>query len=513
MTPQPHPIPVLDAGEAASWDERASTAQIPSRVLMEAAGRATAAVIGQALPRALGRGVLVVAGHGNNGGDAWVTGRALRAAGATVWAVETDKARSPDCDANRHLALDAGVELLSAKAEWPPAGVLIDGLLGTGAAGAPRGVIAELATKISRHGGAVVAIDGPTGLDLSTGQPHGPVRAILTVTFGGARRGHLLAREWCGEIVIVDIGFPAPDPRWPVLFHDGTARVSLPSIDVPMHKGDRGRVLIIGGDRTMAGAALHAASAAFGAGAGLVRIAGSEPTVRAAQASLPDALTLVTELGPKLEAELVQAIEWADALVLGPGLGRGREREAYVSAVMASCADPVVIDADALHAGNAIMAGSAPRVLTPHPGEFRAAFPDLADRAEGDRFAAAAEAGARSHATVLLKGVPTIIARPDGAAVTVVPAGNPALATGGSGDLLAGFIGAFLARGLEPHVAAALGAHTLGRAAELAAAEHGVRATRPADVLAALPSLWRSLNEPPLVEPPVLLRLPMPAVG
>jgi NAD(P)H-hydrate epimerase len=506
-------IPVLDAAQSAAWDECARTkAQIPGRVLMDAAGRAVAQVIGRALPHALERGVLVVAGHGNNGGDGWVVGRALHAVGCPVWGVETDHHRSPDCEANRRLALESGVALVSSNDPWPTAGVIVDALLGTGASGSPRGVIGNLAQRTAEHPAPVVAIDGPTGLDLSTGEAHGPVRAVLTVTFGGARRGHLLAREWCGEIVIADIGFPVPDPAWPLLFHDNDARQLLPPIRVTMHKGDRGRVLIVGGDEGMAGAALHAVSAAFAAGAGLVRLAGREATVRAAQASLPDALTLVTGLDRELEPALREALEWADAVVLGPGLGRGDARSAFVAAVIAACETPMVIDADALHAREALGQGTAARVLTPHPGEFQAAFPGLADRL-ADRFGAPEAAARESGTTVLLKGVPTVIARPDGGPSQVVASGNPALATGGSGDLLSGFIGSYLARGLDPPQAAALGAHTLGRGAEIAASEHGVRSTRPADVLAALPELWRLLDAPPAIRPPILLELPPPAVG
>ncbi len=513
MTLMP-PIPVLNAAQAAAWDERARTdAQIPSRVLMESAGRAVADVLARALPHGVERGVLVVAGHGNNGGDGWVAARALMTAGASVWAVEADHKRTPDCEANRRLALDAGVALLDPSDAWPATGLVLDALLGTGASGPPRGAIGDLATRMAAHRAPIVAVDGPTGLDLSTGAMHGPCRAVLTVTFGGVRRGHLLARDWCGEVVVVDIGFPAPQAEWPRMMHDGVARSVLPRMRANMHKGDRGRVLIVGGDEGMAGAALHAASAAFAAGAGLVRIAATESTVRAAQASMPDALTLVTRLAAPLERELVEAIAWADAVILGPGLGRGEARTALVGTVLSEIRKPVVVDADALHAGPALAtAAKSPRVLTPHPGEFLAAFPSLADGLSADRFAAAQGAAREGGATVLLKGVPTVVAVTGNQPSWVVAAGNPALATGGSGDLLSGFIGTYLARGVEAHDAAALGALTLGRGAELAAAEHGVRSTRPADVLAALPSWWRMLEEPMTVRPPVLLALPAVAL-
>jgi NAD(P)H-hydrate epimerase len=513
-------IPVLNAEQSARWDDLARTvAHVPTRVLMEAAGRAVAAVAAREYTSAVRQGVIVVAGHGNNGGDGWVAARALAAAGARVWAAEEVRARSADCEANRALAIADGVEMLDPSASWPPAGVVIDALLGTGATGAPRGAIAELARRVAAHPGPVVAIDGPTGLDLSSGTAHGPVRATLTVTFGGVRRGHLIARDWCGRVVVADIGLPAPDASWPVLLNDVAAGRLLPRFQVDMHKGSRGRVLVLGGDVGMAGAALHAASGAFAAGSGLVKIAAAGPSVEAAQALLPDALTVRTSLGSKLEAEVVESLEWADTLVLGPGLGRTAARRAFVNRVLERAKVPVVLDADALQIGlDVLRMGKVPRVLTPHQGEFRVTFPDLTGLLAKDRFAAAEAAAATARfdgeagaVAVLLKGVPTIVASA-GRPTAVVATGNPALATGGSGDLLSGFIGAYLARGLEPRDAAALGAFTLGRGAEIAARRHTVRATRPADVLAALPELWRQLAEPPAIRPPVLLELEPPAL-
>ncbi len=474
---------------------------------METAGRAVASVIASAYPDELRRGVLVAAGPGNNGGDGWVAARALHAAGAAVVVAESARARTPDCDANRALALSQGVDVLTPGVPWPAVGIVVDALLGTGSKGAPRDDIQTLATLTAQHVGPVVAVDGPTGVDLTTGETHGPVRAHLTVTFGGLRRGHVLARDWSGRVVVVDIGFPRGDDRWPTLFAEREARSILPPFDVTMHKGTRGRVLVIGGAPGMSGAALHAVSAAFGAGAGLVKLASASETVRAAEAAMRDALSLETALGPDVEEALTDALTWADAVVLGPGLGRGRARSAFVEAVLEQCAVPVVIDADALHAGAGMVGRVGPvSVLTPHDGEFRAAFPDDADALIRDRFAAVRSAATATGATVLLKGVPTLVAAPTHV-TQVVAAGNPALATGGSGDLLCGFIAAYLARGVDPGSAACLGAFTLGRAADLAAAQHTARATRPADVLAALPELWRRLSRPQQPRPPVLVEL------
>ena len=502
------PIPVLSATEAATWDSVARTQyRIPSRVLMEAAGRAVAQVIVREFPAVITRGVLVAAGAGNNGGDGWVVARALHAAGVPVWVSGVDP-KTDDAIDNRALARVDGVREIGRDEPWPAAAVAVDALLGTGAAGPARGDVLALAQRLVAYGATLVAVDGPTGLDLSSGEPHGPVRAALSVTFGGPRRGHLLAREWCGKIVVVDIGFPPAEPSWPVLVTDAWAGARLPKLTPTMHKGDRGRVTVVGGSNGMTGAALHAARAALAAGAGLVKLVAGPETIQAARASLPDVLTLESALGPELEPAAAEALEWADALVVGPGLGRAPARAPFLQAVLARRPLPTVVDADAL----ALFVGPVERpvVLTPHLGEFRAQFGDeLADAAANDRWGAAAKAAQKVKGTVLLKGVPTVIADLRGP-IHVVASGNPGLATGGSGDLLAGFIGAFLARGSAGPEAAALGAHVLGRAAEQGARQWTARSLRPADVLAALPDIWRAWASAKPLGPPVLAELELP---
>ena len=501
-------VPVLSATEAAAWDSAARTQyRIPSRVLMEAAGRAAAPVLLREVPEAATRGVLIVAGAGNNGGDGWVLARALHAAGIPVWVSALDP-KTDDAVDNRALARVDGVRELSRGEPWPAVAVVVDALLGTGAAGPARGDVLAMVERVATHGAPIVALDGPTGLDLSSGEVHGPIRARLCVTFGGPRRGHLLARDWCGRIVVVDIGLPAPDPAWPVLVTDTWAAERLPALAPSMHKGDRGRVVVVGGAAGMTGAALHAARAALAAGAGLVRLVAADETIVAARATLPDVVTVASGLGAELEPAVGEAMDWADALVVGPGLGREPARGAFLTALLARRALPTVVDADAL----SLFQGQAdrPMVLTPHLGEFRRLVGDaLADEAANDRWSAAGKAAVKLRGTVLLKGVPTVIADLRGP-LHVVASGNPGLATGGSGDILAGFIGAFLARGVAPPEAAALGAHALGRAAEHGARLWTARSLRPADVLAALPDVWRAWSDVRPHGPPVLAVLDAP---
>jgi NAD(P)H-hydrate epimerase len=263
----------------------------------------------------------------------------------------------------------------------------------------------------------------------------------------------------------------------------------------------------------MAGAVHYAARAAFGAGAGLVRIATQFGSAAALQENFPDVTVIITMLAGALEDRVGEALEWADAVVLGPGLGRGNERRAFVAEVLRRVKCPVLLDADALHSGlETLQIGVASRVLTPHVGEFKASFPTISG-VDADRFGSVAEAAnvvAGAKGTVLLKGVPTLIASRD--QTRVVASGNPGLATGGSGDVLSGIIGTFLANGLSGLDAASLGAHALGRAAEVAAGRISVRSMRPTDVIHSLAEVWKGLAEPVYKEPPVMLDLRMPVL-
>ncbi len=513
-------IPVLSASEAAEWDRLAREyAKIPSRVLMESAGRAVAAAVAQEFGPRLAQGVLVACGTGNNGGDGYVAARALAALGVSVTVVALAGEPSHDCLENRILATLHGVHVIEPDDEWGPGGVVVDALLGTGAHGAPRADAAATIERLMRTGAPVVAVDGPSGLDLSAGVVQAPcVRATLTVTFGGFRRGHLLQRTVCGKILVADIGFPPPDPEWPSVVTDAWLKDVLPPFSAEMHKGERGRVLVVGGSEGMAGSALFAAKAAARSGAGLVKIAAHEATVRAVQANNPDIMTVPTALDTEVEEPLAEALAWADAVILGPGLGRGAQKERFARNVLGVAKGAVLVDADGLMAfrGAAdelagLLAGRH-ALLTPHRGEFAALFPDLAEGTRRDPFEAARAAAARVRCGVLLKGVPTVIASP-GVPPLVSASGNPGLATGGTGDVLSGMAASWLARGAPPQIAGAAAAHVHGRAAENLAQHRSVRTLRPDDLLSVLSPLWRELADlAPRAEAPFIARLEPPAV-
>jgi len=242
-------------------------------------------------------------------------------------------------------------------------------------------------------------------------------------------------------------------------------------------------------------------------------------TVAALMQAEPDVQTFAHPFDQPPSAALLELIARADSVVIGPGLGREPARRKLIIALI-EAARAVVLDADALVAfGGAaaelapLAAGGRALVLTPHPGEFRTLFPALAATRELDPWAAATAAAQETGAAILLKGVPTVISSRERQLLTIV-AGNPGLATGGSGDVLSGLVGTSLASGLEPEIAAALGAQVLGRAADLAARRHTARSLRPMDVVQALPDLWREWEvlrtARPAPRPPVLFELPRP---
>jgi NAD(P)H-hydrate epimerase len=510
---------VTDARGSSAADAAAIAAGIPSRALMQRAGASAATQIAFRYSDNLVRGVVIATGAGNNGGDGWVIARSLHAVGIRVRVVECAPARSPDAVAERALALADGVPQHS---EWSalsagPENIVVDALLGTGySADQPlRAPISDAIAAIDAmraRGVHVVAIDVPSGLDASTGA-HGDIaRAELTLTFGTVKRGQLVARGACGVIVVLDIGLgvharAAGDtqlatPEW---FHD-----TLPRISADAHKGTRGKVAIVGGGAGMAGASILAARGALRSGAGMVKCVVAPESLRAVQEGEPAALAAAWPESDNAFAEHVG--RWADALLIGPGLGRADAR-ALVERALRVFHGPVVLDADALNAFEgdagalAPLLGSRAALLTPHPAEFARLAECSVEQVLAERFDAPARLAKRTGAAVLLKGVPTVVASPDGR-VFVVAEGTPVLATGGSGDVLGGIAAALLGQVADACTAGALAAFAHGRGAASVSARH-VRGYTLDDVLLALPDVWAS----PISarRPPILAELP--AVG
>jgi hydroxyethylthiazole kinase-like uncharacterized protein yjeF len=517
---------VTTAAQAGARDAAAIAAGVPSRALMQRAGAAAAGEIALRYPFHLPGGVLVLAGPGNNGGDAWVVARALAATGVLVTVSEPMGAKTDDACAERTLALRSvqlepwnGPRALAGRGER----LVVDGLLGTGASGPPRGALADAIgaiTELRRGGATVVALDVPSGLDASTGAAGQTVTADLTLTFATAKRGLLVARGHCGALAVLDIGIGAYadlDDGAPAIVDARWVGSAVPPIAAEAHKGIRRRIVIVGGAEGMAGAAVLAARGAARSGVGMVKLVVAPASLSIVQEAEPAALAAHW---PTAEAALErQIVGWADAVAIGPGLGQSADARALVERVLSGWRGPVVVDADGLNvfAGDVDELGrlldGRPALLTPHPAEFaRLADVDVAE-VLASRFDAGRALAARCRAGVLLKGLPTVVTSRDGQQL-VSAAGTPALATAGSGDVLTGIAATLLAQIGDPLVAGAAASWAHGRAAELA---HGVsdgarltpRGVTLDDIVHALPGAWELDTRPPRY--PVLLELP--AVG
>ncbi|HEX5438671.1 MAG TPA: NAD(P)H-hydrate dehydratase [Gemmatimonadaceae bacterium] len=501
---------VASAAESAALDAATIAVGVPSRALMQRAGAAAASVIASLYPELLEYPVAIYAGPGNNGGDAWVVARALATLGAHVCVEVVGDTRTDDARAERSLAEPMVRHGCAADAR-----LVIDGLLGTGTRGAPRGSISEAVGHIiaarERGRAAVVSLDVPTGLDADSGAADHAVRADLTITFGTLKRGLLAGRAHAGRIVVVDIGLDASGgtEATPVLVDARWVERTLSCIPVTAHKGTRRRLVIVGGAVGMAGAPMLAARAAMRSGIGMVRLLVAPDNVPLVQQRVPAALA---GAWPAHEDELrAPVLDWAHAVVLGPGLGRSAASRALVERVLRAWRGPVVLDADALNVfeGESAALGALldgrPALITPHAVEFGRLAGAALDQVEARRFDIGRDLARRVHAAVLLKGVPTVVSGVDGECM-VSATGTPALAAAGSGDLLSGIAGTLLAQLDDPVAAGACAAWAHGRAAELANDSRTIRGVTLRDIERSLSIAWPSGARVPRY--PVLADLP-----
>ena len=461
----------------------------------------------------------VFTGPGNNGGDGWVVARTLASSGVDVTAVEIARPtqKSPDAAAEREAAIGS-VKLASSVDD--NVAVVVDALLGTGFAGEPRGEIATaIATvnELRRRGAVVVSLDVPSGLDSTTGEHSTCVVADITLSFGGVKRGTLLARDCCGEIVVLDIGLDelatsatakstTGDPRLPMLVDAAWVRSQVPPIPFDTHKGERKHLVVVGGGKGMPGAAVLTTRAALRSGIGMVRVLVSPENVGAVLAAVPAAL--LSEW-PSTPEQIHSAIsEWAAAAVIGPGLGKSAKTRELVEQLLRDADVPVLLDADALNVFEgdpkslARLLGQRSALITPHVAEFARLASVEVKTVIANRFDVGLDLARQLGAVVLLKGAPTVIFTPAGDRF-VVARGTAALGTGGSGDLLDGIAGTILAQTQDATTAACCGAWLHGRAAEFC---EYVRGTTLEDVLYALPRAWNELEPSP--ESAVLAELP-----
>jgi hydroxyethylthiazole kinase-like uncharacterized protein yjeF len=476
----------LTAEQTRTVEAAAVAAGADLAALMRAAGGAVAAQIMEAVPEGA---VVVLVGRGNNGGDGWVAARDLHASGRDVRVLALAEPGSL-----QGIAGEAARAAIAAGVAWCEAGdsphahdlseaaVVVDAMLGTGASGPLRPQLEAWVEAVNRCGAHVVSVDLPTGVDADAGAVSGAaVQADCTVTFTALKRGLVMfpGAGFAGDVVVADIGadigLADVSAALEVWSADEYALL-LPRPRIDAHKNDRGRVLVIAGSATYPGAAVLAARGAQRAGAGYVTLAVPDSVVSVAQSHLLSIPVVGLPQGRShafSSAALDKALQLArdyDAVVLGPGLTLADGAVVTARGLVAKLKLPLVVDADALNAlvdaHELIEQRHAPTVLTPHPGELARLLGITSLQVQSDRMESSAALAA--HATaVVLKGAGTVIS--DATRQVVNVSGSPALATAGSGDVLAGIIGAYLAQGLSPLEAGALGAYVHGRAGEAAA--------------------------------------------
>jgi NAD(P)H-hydrate epimerase len=465
--------------------EAADSLGITLYELMQRAGEAAINVTRTAYPES--SHWLILCGHGNNGGDGYVVARLAVAAGihVTLLALESDKPLPEEASAAREAWLNAGGVIHATDIVWPEEiDVIIDGLLGTGLRSAPRDPVATLIARANAHSAPVVALDIPSGLMAQTGTTPGAViQAAHTVAFISLKPGLLTgkARDVTGTLHHNALGLES----WLAGQETHVSRVDasllaqwLPPRRPTSHKGDHGRLVIIGGDHGTAGAIRMTGEAALRCGAGLVRvltrIENSAPIITAR----PE--LMVHELTPQ---SLEESLEWADVVVIGPGLGQQAWGKQALQKVE-NFRKPMLWDADALNLLAINPDKRHNRILTPHPGEAARLLNCSVAEIESDRLLSARRLVKRYGGVAVLKGAGTVVASDE--ALGIVDAGNAGMASGGMGDVLSGIIGALLGQKLPLYDAACAGCVAHGVAADKLAARYGTRGMLATDLFCTL---------------------------
>ena len=507
-------LPVLTAAETQALDRETEARGIPIEQLMERAGLAVARTATALAGGAYGRRAVVVCGKGNNGGDGLVAARLLArwGMGVDVFLLADPAALRGPAALNLERLGFAGLPTQGLSRQTldralERADVAVDAIVGTGFRGTPEGPYAEAIDGLNAAGTPVVAVDIPSGVEGDTGAARGPaVWAEATVALGVPKVGDVLfpGALHAGLLDVADIGFPPDLLHGDVLLVEADdARRLLPRRPADVHKRRTGVVLVVAGSRRFVGAARLVAAGAYRAGAGLVTVAAPAGIMPVIQSGMAEATFLPLPEGPagsvsaKAWDVVADALERFDAVAIGPGLSTDEETPAFVRRLVGESSIPVVIDADAVNAfagkPGVLASRAAAAVLTPHAAEFARLFGMPVGEVEEDRIGFARKAAAETGAVVLLKGARTVVAAADGD-VRINPTGSPALATGGTGDVLAGAIAAYLGRDLPPADAATLGAFVHGLAGEIVGQKKGEGGTAM-DVAAALPDATARLRD------------------
>ncbi|GIU41331.1 bifunctional NAD(P)H-hydrate repair enzyme [Shewanella sairae] len=435
--------------------------------------------------------VLVLAGHGNNAADAFITATLLLEAGIDVL-LQASSASKPSEElvwAINSFQQAGGLISQFDENAIEQAELIIDGLLGTGIRGELSSELVGIINAINRSQAWILSLDLPSGINPNTGSfAQVAVKADVTLTFGGIKQGLLTsrARHYCGELSVASLGL---NEFLPETNTQKMCRNTLKGVFSPRkrdaHKGHNGKVSIIGGDYGMAGAVRLAAEGCLKSGAGLVTVISRPDHQFIVSATRPELMFWGCEL---VDMEVYLKLGWASVLVIGPGLGTNDWGYNLLKAVELTD-KPCVIDADGLNLLKSMPISRSNYVLTPHPGEAARLLGISVGEVEQDRFKAAKDLHRKYGGVIVLKGAGTIIVNDE--KCIVAPVGNPGLASGGCGDVLAGIIGGLIAQGISNMDAACLGVIIHGEAADLAA-QSGERGMLASDLM---PYIRQLVNE------------------
>ncbi|MCB9708535.1 MAG: NAD(P)H-hydrate dehydratase [Myxococcales bacterium] len=448
-------IPLLSREQARGLDEHAvQELGISTLVLMENAGSQATRLIVQNFSPQLSR-VLVTCGTGQNGADGWVCARHLRALGhhPMLWCLGDPETLTGDARVNCQAALKLGLKVTQGLSELErllgEATLVVDALFGTGLSRPITGDAQRAIRAINEHALSTVALDVPSGIHADTGQICGEaICATMTVTFGGHKRGLCQhpGRAQAGKVHSVSLGVPVTEGSAMLMEERDLGRWLIERAS-DTHKGREGHVWVVGGSAGKSGAALLAGAGAMRSGAGSVTIASGSEAGAAIDAGVLECMTFrMSDDAHVAVRQIMRARGGMHAAVLGPGFGLEREPQAILHALALKLPVPAVLDADALWAWgeeglDTLREAVAPRVLTPHPGEAARLLVCTVEEVQADRYGAALELAKQSRQVVILKGAGSIVAAPDGR-MRICSRGSPAMATAGSGDVLAGMVAA-----------------------------------------------------------------------
>jgi NAD(P)H-hydrate epimerase len=491
---------------------------IQSLLLMENAGRGIADVIEEyfEIDRLV---VLIVAGKGNNGGDGFVIARHLKNRGASVHTIVLGRKREIKGDARTNLEIleRSGIKvteitepdtLKSKIKDIGPVDLVVDAIFGTGFTGKPEGIFKQAISIINQTRGFIIAVDIPSGVSTDDGSVEGEaIEADATVALCLLKRGHFLypGRSFSGDVWIADIGIPYHkiEPEGTLLLlTDSEIQSLLPARPPAGNKGTFGKVLVLAGSRGYSGAAALTARAAQKIGAGLVRLGIPKSLSDPMESKLtevikiPLAETEAETFSLKAYTRISRLLLDSSVVALGPGIALHPETKKLVAKILAGSNVPVVLDADGLNsiAGKTDLFAKTktPLVLTPHPGELARLIDRSANEIDKNRIEVATEVARDFKAVVVLKGAPTVIAEPGGK-VFINPTGNSGLASGGTGDVLTGFIAGLIGQGLGPLAASKVGVYLHGLAADLAVDDTTEYALVASDLIDYLPQALKSI--------------------